>query len=318
MFAEYRCSRSAALVIALMVASCGGGSPPGPAQPTPVPPTPPPAAVTVTSVVVGVAGAAPAVLAPGDKLQLFAQATSSDGTTTDATNIATWQSSNPVVATVSSGGVLTAFAEGELDVSATYQNRSGSLRAQIEKPGCRATLSPASLSFGALSSSATVTVTTTMSDCRWTAKSTASWLSVSFDPGRSGSGQFFYSVPGNNNPDPRDADIVVSVAGGPAAVHKIHQERPVGCVYRVSPEKLTFGASGGPGSFTVTTIPNDCQWRILDTWSSLDIIGPTAATGSTTVRYTVAPNASVFDRTLRVQGLSGLNPPAVHTVSIIR
>jgi hypothetical protein len=88
------------------------------------------------------------------------------------------------------GGVVTAAAEGGLDVSATSQGRSGSLHVDVQKPGCRATLTPAALAFGALANSATVTVTTTSSDCRWTARSDAAWLSFSIDPGRSGNGSF--------------------------------------------------------------------------------------------------------------------------------
>jgi hypothetical protein len=169
--------------------------------------------------------------------------------------------------------------------------------------------------FGALSSSGTVTVTTSASSCRWTVKSNAAWLPFTFDPGRSGTGTFSYNVPGNNNPDPRDAGLVVSIAGGTAAIHTIHQERPVGCVYEVSPTKLAFGPAGGRGSFQVTTIPGDCQWRITDTWSGVQL-ATTSGTGAATVTYTVAPNASAFDRTFRVQGFTGLNPPGIHTVSI--
>jgi hypothetical protein len=132
-----------ALVSAGTVLACG--SKPTPTQPTP---TPPPTTVSITSIQVGVAGNAPTVLAPGQKLQLFAQAISSDGTTSDVTNLATWQSSSPVVATVSVGGLLTAAVEGNLDVSATYQNRTGSIHADVRKPGCEATLSPPSLTYG--------------------------------------------------------------------------------------------------------------------------------------------------------------------------
>ena len=111
------------------------------------------------------------------------------------------------------------------------------------------------------------------------------------------------TVPGNNNPSPRDANIIVSVEGGPAAIHTIHQERPVGCVYRDT-GKARSGA-GGTGSFTVTTIPGDCQWKITDTWFGVQITGPTTATGAATVTYIVEPNGSVFDQPFRVQGLSG-------------
>ena len=305
------------LLLSFAVANACGGSK-APTQPTTPPPTAPPApTITVTSVVVGVAGQFPATVAPGEKLQLFAQATQSDGSVIDATNVAVWQSSNPVVATISNTGLLSAFAEGALDVSASYQGRTGSLRADVAPAGCRVTLSPESLVFGALTASANVTVTASRSDCRWTARSTTGWLSFSVDPGKSGSGSFNYSVPGNNNTDARDAEIVVNVGGGPSSVHRIHQERPVGCVYRVSPERLEFGAAGGNGSFSVTTTPGDCQWRITDTWTGVTMTSATTGTGAATVSYRVAPNTSTgFDRTLRVSGLSGLNPPAIHAIRV--
>jgi hypothetical protein len=312
-----RLRTSLGVCLLTLLATCGG-QPPSTLPTQPTPPAAPPPGVTVASVQVGTAGNASTTVAPGDKLQLFAQAVNSDGSVADVTNVALWQSSNPVVATVSPAGLVTAAAEGSLDISASYASRSGSLHADVQNPGCRVTLSPASLVFGALEGGGFVTVTTTLSSCRWTARSDASWLSFRFDPNRSGGGNFSYSVPGNNNPSPRDANIIVSVEGGPAAIHAIHQERPVGCVYTVTPEKLTFGAAGGTGSFTVKTIPGDCQWKMTDTWSSVQITGPTTGTGAATVTYTVAPNGSVFDRPFFVRGLSGLNPPATHTVSIVR
>ena len=300
----------AALGLAL---ACGGSSATPPTQPTP--PSPP--ALTVASILVGVAGNAPASLAPGDKLQFFAVAQNSDGTTADVTNTANWQSSDPVVAVVSSGGLLTAAAEGTVDVSATYQTVRGSLPTTVVKPGCRATVSPSSLTFGALASSASVTVTASLPDCRWTVRSDAGWLSFTYDPGRSGPGTFSYSVPGNNNTDPRDANLIVSVVGGPAAMHAVHQERPVGCVYKVSPESLTFSApTGGEGSFAVTTIPGDCQWTMPDGYSDLLVTSGKSGIGAGTVTYKVLPPAYRGGHPLHVQGLSGLNPPAIHTAIV--
>ena len=121
-----------AVIVLLALGSCGGDSP-APTQPTTPAPTTP--TVTVTSIRVGTAGNAAATLAPGDKLQLFAQAVQSDGVVSDVTNVAVWQSSNPVVATVSPTGLVTAAQDGALDVSATYANQSGSIHADVQQPG---------------------------------------------------------------------------------------------------------------------------------------------------------------------------------------
>jgi hypothetical protein len=45
----------------------------------------------------------------------------------DITKIASWDSSNPVVGTISADGVLTAHALGVTVITATYQGQSGSL-----------------------------------------------------------------------------------------------------------------------------------------------------------------------------------------------
>src|SRR4029079_4448538 len=72
-------------------------------------------------------------------------------------------------------------------------------------------------------------------------------------------------------------------------------------------------------SFTLTTEPGDCQWRINDTVFELSTLGPTSGTGSATIRYAVTPGSfsSTHDHTISVQGLSGLNPHGVHTIHLI-
>jgi len=75
---------------------------------------------TVSSITVS--GAAPAV---GAAVQFTATAALSDGTTQDVTSLATWQSSDTTEATVSSTGVVTAIAAGNVNVTATYQSVTG-------------------------------------------------------------------------------------------------------------------------------------------------------------------------------------------------
>src|SRR6187455_1312548 len=113
--------RLSGVLLCLVMASACSGSKPAPTAATPP-------AVSVASVQVGVAGNAPATLAPGETRQLFATASQSDGVSIDITNLATWQSSSPSTATVSPSGVVTAAAEGPVEVSATYKTMKGSLR----------------------------------------------------------------------------------------------------------------------------------------------------------------------------------------------
>jgi len=74
----------------------------------------------VTSVTIS--GTAPAV---GSTAQLTATAALSNGTTQDVTSTATWASSDPTEAIVSSTGLVTAFAAGTVTVTATYQSITG-------------------------------------------------------------------------------------------------------------------------------------------------------------------------------------------------
>jgi uncharacterized protein YjdB len=72
---------------------------------------------------ISVTGVAPTV---GSTSQFKATALMSDGTTQDVTNLAAWQSSNAADATVSTTGLVTGVADGFENISATYQNVTGS------------------------------------------------------------------------------------------------------------------------------------------------------------------------------------------------
>ena len=95
-------------VLAAGCGSSGGGT---------TPPTP----VTLTAFAVSSAGS-PVV---GDTVQFTATATFSDGTTQNVAGQATWESSNQVVATITSGGLATFLAQGDTDIKATYRSSSG-------------------------------------------------------------------------------------------------------------------------------------------------------------------------------------------------
>ncbi len=65
----------------------------------------------------------------GQTVQLSATAAFSTGNQT-VTAIATWQSSNTAVATVS-GGLVTAVAAGAVTIAATYQGKAGTLNLTV-------------------------------------------------------------------------------------------------------------------------------------------------------------------------------------------
>jgi len=77
---------------------------------------------------ISVTGSAPVV---GATSQLAAAAVLSDGTTQDVTSVATWQSSDTSLATVSSTGLVTGIAEGAVVVQAAYSGVTGSMSITI-------------------------------------------------------------------------------------------------------------------------------------------------------------------------------------------
>jgi Bacterial Ig-like domain (group 2) len=308
--------RSAAVfVLGLTAASCGGDS----SIRTPITPTPVPAPVGPAAITVGTAGNVDSALAPGATLQLWATARAIDGTTSDVTNVAVWQSSDPAVATVSPAGLLRATLEGSVTISAVYQQVTGSLKAEIRRPGCEATILPARLIYNAFGGSGSADVTLTSSDCRWTAKSDSSWLVVALTPNVSGTGQVRYNVRPNNTPEPRAARLQVSVAGGPSVALDVSQEKPVSCSYVVNPAERSMPSSGGTGSFEVITTPGYCQWK-LEVFENdfFRVTSGKSGTGRATVTYSVGVNTFSFEQTrqIEVRGLSGANPPGAHIAKV--
>jgi hypothetical protein len=292
------------LLLSAFGAGCGSKSPAGPT-------------VTVTGVQVTVAGSGSTSLAPGESRQLVAMATRSDGIGVDVTSAASWQSSATSIATVSASGLVTAIAEGSVDVSATYNGVRGSLRADV-KPTCTISLTPATVSFGPFGGAATIVVTVNSNSCQWTARSTAGWFP--FTASGTGSGPLAYTVPPNSTPGDRTASLIVETSTAQSASLAISQSKPLGCSYVTVPEELTFPASGGTGQFTVVTTPGDCRWTVVNGLSSLgvSITSGFSGTGSALVRYAVQAHTRTTDADgyIEVSGLSGLNPNGRHHVVI--
>jgi hypothetical protein len=252
---------------------------------------------------------------------LFATASQSNGSTLDVTNLATWQSSSPSVATVSPSGLLTAAAEGGVDVSATYNGVRGSVHADI-RPTCTVTVSPPSALYTAFGGSATVTVSVNSASCRWSARSDAPWFPFVFDAANPGSGSFSYTLPPNSTPSARTTALTIETTTGQKAAHAITEDKPLGCSYVTQPEEIVFTASGGTGQFTVTATPGDCQWNLVNGMSALgvSVTAGFSGTNGTLVRYSVQAHTRSVDADgfLEIAGLSGLNPNGRHHVVILK
>lgn len=304
-----RLRRGLALAALALSPACNGAKPPTA-----------PAAV-VQSVQVNTTGNASTTLAPGETRQLSAVATRSDGSTSDVTTLATWQSSAPAVATVSPGGLVTAAAEGSVEITATYNNTRGALRAEI-RPTCAVSVSPAAASFNAFGGSGSATVTVNAASCGWSVKSDAPWWPFTFEPAVSGSGTFAYTVPQNSSPSARTASLIVETSTAQRAAVSITVDRPLGCSYVTQPEHVSFTASGGTGQFTVITTPGDCRWNLINGMQALgvSITSGFGGVGSAVVRYSVQAHTRSVDADgyLEIAGLSGLNPNGRHHIILLK
>jgi hypothetical protein len=132
---DTRCmKRIAVILVAIVFAAACGSNPVLVAAPTPMTPSPLPPA-TPTLVAVTVSGLA----AISSNAQMTASARYSDSSTREVTSLASWESSAPSVATVSSTGVVAVVATGDVELRATYQNAVGTMRVTVTKPAPPAT-----------------------------------------------------------------------------------------------------------------------------------------------------------------------------------
>src|SRR6185295_3270444 len=114
------CLATATLALTMMV-GCSGKSVDNPVAPSPSPAQPATPGPTVSALVITNQNV------NDSTMQMIATARFADGTTRDVTTSSTWVSSNTGVATITSTGMLTIVANGEVDVRADFQGTAASL-----------------------------------------------------------------------------------------------------------------------------------------------------------------------------------------------
>jgi hypothetical protein len=110
--------RLALAAVTATVCACGGNGSSSPAAP----------AATPQSIVVQASGTFVTI---GQRVQMTATANYSDNSFKDVTALATWQTSNPTVVSLSTTGVATALAAGASLIRATYGGAGGTLQTTI-------------------------------------------------------------------------------------------------------------------------------------------------------------------------------------------
>jgi hypothetical protein len=250
---------------------------------SPSSPTSPPDKLTVATT-----GNASPTVGLGQAIQLKALMTLQDGSVQDVTTDALWQSSNPAMAVVNSAGGVFGAVESTVNITASYQGFTASLQIRVVAACDGSTISLMSDEVSALAGYGYITVTTPVSDCRWTVSSDADWLYPgSNDPKVSGSGTFFYSFRENPLPASRIGHLTVSFKSGLTLALTLAQRQP-SCSYALSPPENYFGPGPGTGSFDVIPTPASCSWvASTSPYSSVKITSGATFTGPGRVTYTV-------------------------------
>jgi hypothetical protein len=152
---------------------------------------------------------------------------------------------------------------------------------------CAFSINPTSQTLGPVVASGTVAVVMTVgSGCTWTAVSNAAWLHITAGVSGSGNGTVQFSV---------DENLFSSVArvGTLTIAGQIFtvNQRPYSCgPITLTPSAQTIPASGGTGTFDVTTTP-ECHWfAITDALWEHITAGDGNHVGSGTIGFRVDAN----------------------------
>jgi hypothetical protein len=172
-------------------------------------------------------------------------------------------------------------------------NQSG-----VSSTPCTYSLSAASQSVGASSTTGSVDVTTGTS-CTWSATANVSWLSVTAGASGTGNGTVQFSVAENTDPTSRAGTL--TVAGQTFTVNQAAAS--VTCSYSLSSTSVSAPAAAGSSSVDITTA-SSCAWTAVVNVPWLKLTGAASGTGNATVSFSIAENTNTSPRsgTLTIAG----------------
>ncbi len=150
-------------------------------------------------------------------------------------------------------------------------------------------ISPTSDQAVAAGESASVSVTAP-SACAWTAVSQDAWITVTAGASGTGNGTVSYTVAENSAPSSRSGSILI---GG--ETFTVNQDAGA-CTYVLSPTNISYDDQGGSDAFSVTPSDGTCAWTAVASDAWITITAGSSGTGSGTVSFTVAANATIDAR----------------------
>ena len=251
---------------------------------------------------------------------------STDGTfstSTDAANWITVSTSGNTITVKATANTSISKRTGTVTVSLTHLT-SGSLSrtitvtqngANVEVP----TVSPTSISVTSAATSKSISIT---SNANWEALNDASWITLSESKGSSNA-NITLSIDENKTTSSRTGTITIQNSAGLAKVTVTQ----AGKYLTVSPESLSFEASGGSGNVTVSTDGKfttsiDANWITVSTSGNTITVHAIANTsskkreGTVTVSLTELTSGSLYREIKVTQNGSSVEAPSVNPSSI--
>jgi glucose/arabinose dehydrogenase len=184
---------------------------------------------------------------------------------------------------------ITSFGEDEAgEVYVVGQGGSISrLAASPPPPPCVYMISPTQQLFPPAAAEGSFTVTTT-NDCGWVVATNVDWITLGANSG-AGTTTITFAVQDNLTTSPRTG--LIHVGGQTFTVQQDSTTPPPpACTYRISPKLQNLPASGGSGSFILTT-GQSCAWEATTSDPWITITSSSAGTGNATITFTAAPNS---------------------------
>jgi len=157
---------------------------------------------------------------------------------------------------------------------------------------CSFEVNPASINFPYSPGKGTFGVTTSLSNCPWTATSTTNWITVTSGASGSAAGTVGYSVENNLQLLPRNGAITVNTVP-----FNITQDA-CSSAPSFSPQSQAVPSVGGNFSVVVTSL---CAWTASTTAPWIVLTGANASLGSGSLAYAVAANNTASTRSGVVQ-----------------
>lgn len=161
---------------------------------------------------------------------------------------------------------------------------------------CTFSLSPISANFNSAGGNDIIEITLVSgaSSCSRTATSNANWITISFGSPGTGNGTVGYTVQANPFTVARTGTL--TVAGQTFTVNQAAGS----CTYSISPTSANVNTNGATGSFNLTTSTNSCPWTASSSSPDWLTATPASGSGSTTIRYTAAPNTGTASRSASI------------------